>query len=82
MYISVLIARAAKQLGEQATVSLEQDLNCEICAEQQFSTAHCNGLLGAVLPFPSPCLTLCRTPAKAYHPVVPVKAVNIVFADM
>jgi len=57
-------------------------LNCEICAEQQFSTAHCNGLLGAVLPVPSPYLTLCRTPTKAYHPVVPVKADRIVFADI
>ena len=52
-------------------------MNLEICAEQQFSTARCNGLLGAVLPFPSPYLTLCRTPTKAYHPVAPVKAVSI-----
>ena len=77
-----MVARAAKQLDEQDIVSLELNLNCEICAEQQFSTARCNGLLGAVLPFPSPYLTLCRTPTKAYHPVVPVKAVSIVPADI
>ncbi len=75
-------SKSSKQLDKQDVVSLEQDLNCEICAEQQFSTARCNGLLSAVLPFPSPYLTLCRTPTEAYHPVVPVKAVSIVFADI